>query len=75
MPHTWIVWGVYTKSVHSHIAIQEMRAVRMPSCIENFHIFLEGLRKHFRYVYYLFGYKHKIRKIFTNEQHPMGHCI
>ena len=49
MPHTWIVWGVRTE-VHSRIAIQEMSAVRMPSCIENFHIFLEGLRKHFLYV-------------------------
>lgn len=27
-----------------------MSAVRMSSCIENFHIFLEGLRKHFQYV-------------------------
>ena len=29
MPHTWIVWGVCTK-VHSHIATQEMSAVRRP---------------------------------------------
>ncbi len=29
MPHTWIVW-VYAQSVHSHIAIQEMSAVRRP---------------------------------------------
>ena len=28
MPHTWIVW-VYAQSVHSHIAIQEMSAVRL----------------------------------------------
>ena len=32
------------------IHIQEMSAVRWSSCIENFHIFLEGLRKHFLYV-------------------------
>ena len=74
IPHTWIVWDMH-KELHSHITIQEIGVVRSPSCIENFHIFLEGLRKHFRYVYNLFGYKHKIRKIFTNEQHPMGHCI
>jgi hypothetical protein len=30
--------------------IQEIGVVRLPSCIENFHIFLEGLRKHFLYV-------------------------
>ena len=28
MPHTWIVWGIYAQIVHSHIAIQEMSAVR-----------------------------------------------
>ena len=28
MPHTWIVW-VYAQTVHSHIAIQEMSAVRL----------------------------------------------
>jgi len=49
-PHTWIVW-VYTQSVHSRITIQEMSAVRLPPCTENFHIFFEGLRKHFLYVY------------------------
>ena len=27
-----------------------MSAVRLPSCTENFHIFFEGLRKHFLYV-------------------------
>jgi hypothetical protein len=48
-PHTWIVW-VYAQSVHSHITIQEMSAVRLPSCTENFHIFFEGLRKHFLYM-------------------------
>ena len=38
MPHTWIVW-VDAQSVHSHIAIQEMSAVRSSSSLENFHIF------------------------------------
>ena len=52
MPHTWIVW-VRAQIVHSHIAIQEMSAIRSSSCTENFHIFLEGLRKHFQYVCYL----------------------
>ena len=27
MPHTWIVWGIYARIVHSRIAIQEMSAV------------------------------------------------
>ena len=39
MPHTRIVWGVCTK-VHSHIATQEMSAVRHPFAFENYHIFL-----------------------------------
>ena len=29
MPHTWIVWGIYARIVHSHIAIQEMSAVHI----------------------------------------------
>ena len=29
MPHTWIVWGVCTRNVHSHITIQEMSAIRL----------------------------------------------
>jgi hypothetical protein len=40
MPHTWIVWGRYTRIVHNHIATQEMSAVRLPLGLENFHIFL-----------------------------------
>ncbi len=40
MPHTWIVWDIYAQNVHSHITTQEMSAIRMPSCNENFHIFL-----------------------------------
>lgn len=35
--------------VHSHIAIQERSAVRLSLTSENFHIFLEGLRKHFHH--------------------------
>ena len=53
MPHTWIVW-VYAQIVHSHIAIQEMSAVRSSLGLENFHIFYLGLRKHFQYVTTLF---------------------
>ena len=48
-PHTRIVW-VYTQDVYSHITIQEMNAVRLPSCFENCQIFYLGLRKHFLYV-------------------------
>ena len=39
MPHTWIVWGIYAQYVHSHIATQEMSAVRKSLTSENFHIF------------------------------------
>ena len=33
MPHTWIVW-VHAQIVHSHIAIQEMSAVRHPTVLK-----------------------------------------
>mgnify|MGYP003291865484 CR=1 FL=1 len=33
MPHTWIVW-VHAQKVHSHIAIQEMSAVRHPTVLK-----------------------------------------
>ena len=44
MPHTWIVW-VYAQNVHSHIATQEMSAVRHPLVFENYHISILGLPK------------------------------
>ena len=53
MPHTWIVW-VDAQIVHSHIAIQEMSAIRLSFGLENFHIFYLGLRKHFRKICLLF---------------------
>ena len=34
--------GVGTQNAYSHIAIQEMSAVRLSFGLENFHIFLEG---------------------------------
>ena len=52
MPHTWIVW-VNAQTVHSHITIQEMSAVRHPLVFENYHISILGYRKHFQYVCYL----------------------
>ena len=33
MPHTWTVW-VHAQRVHSHIAIQEMSAVRHPTVLK-----------------------------------------
>ena len=36
--------------MHSHIAIQEMSVARLSLTSENFHILLEGQRKHFLYV-------------------------
>ena len=45
MPHTWIVWGIYARIVHSHIAIQEMSVAHHPFAFENYHIFRLGLTK------------------------------
>ena len=49
MPHTWIVW-VYAQKVHSHIAIQEMSAVRISLTSENFHIFNKDKAKNTFYM-------------------------
>ena len=74
MPHTCNAWGIGTEYANTPIHIQEMSAVRCPTVFENFHIFLQGLRKHFLYVRQ--GYKlprhNKIKKNFRNEQHPNG---
>ena len=50
MPHTCIVWGIDTECANVPIHIQEMSAVRLSLYSENFHIFKQGLRKHFLYV-------------------------
>jgi hypothetical protein len=55
MPHTWIVWDMH-KELHSHITIQEIGVVRYPIAIENYHISILGLRKHFLYVCCLGNY-------------------
>jgi len=44
-----------------------MSAVRMSSCIENFHIFLEGLRKHFQYVCNQMITRTKLENIFQTN--------
>ena len=49
MPHTWIVW-VHAQNVHSHIAIQEMSAIRLSLHSENFHILRLGRAKTLSYV-------------------------
>ena len=56
--------GYMHREVHSHIAIQEMSAVRLSYRFENFHIFYSGLRKHFQYVCYLSDSITKLRYIF-----------
>ena len=76
-PHTWIVW-VYAQSVHSHITIQEMSAVRSLSCTENFHIFFEGLRKHFLYVCCRVDYQPfsnaNLENFSQTNNTPCGYC-
>jgi hypothetical protein len=66
MPHTWIVW-VYAQSVHSRIAIQEMSAIRSSFSLENFHIFIVGLRKHFQYVCNQMITRTKLENIFQTN--------
>ena len=44
MPHTWIVW-VYAQIVHSHIATQEMSAVRCPTVLKTSTFSIKDLRK------------------------------
>ena len=73
MPHTWIVW-VDARRVHSHIATQEMSAIRLSSSFENFHIFLQGLRKHFQYVCYQCNSTTKLKIISETNNTHRGHC-
>ena len=75
MPHTWIVW-VHAQIVHSHIAIQEMSAIRSPYCLENFHISILGLRKHFQYVRRGYNSHDKTKlEIFSQTNNTqMEHC-
>ena len=63
--------------MHSHIAIQEMSAVRLSFHSENFHIFIVGLRKTLSICLSATvkdARHHKIKNIFPNEQHFVGHC-
>ena len=66
--------GYMHKSVHSRIAIQEMSAIRLSSCTENFHILFEGPRKHFLKCPLRddeYATKHyKVRNNFQEEQQP-----
>lgn len=71
MPHTRIVWES-ALSVQHHITIQEMSAVRLPSCIENCQIFYLGLRKHFQYVATHSDSITKLRRIFETSNTQDG---
>ena len=67
--------GVGTQKAYSHIAIQEMSAVRSSFGLKNFHIFRLGLRKHFRkYVCYLSNSTTKVIRISETSNTLMGHC-
>ena len=66
--------GVYAQIVHSHIATQEMSAVRLSFHSENFHIFKQGCAKTLSICLSMVQLprQHKIKNNFRNEQHPKG---
>ena len=63
MPHTWIVWGIYARIVHSRIAIQEMSAVRYPTVLKTSTFSIKDCEKHFQYVCYLSNSTTKLKRI------------
>ena len=76
MPHTWIVWGVYTKSVHSHIAIQEMSAVVILLVVK-FSRFLFKDKSENTFIKYVMAGEllprhHKNNKFFANDNTLQG---
>ena len=70
MPHTWIVWGIYARIVHNHIAIQEMSAVRYPTVLKTSTFSIKDCEKHFQYVCYLFNSTTKL-KIFSETNNTL----
>ncbi len=74
MPHTWIVWGIYAQSVHSHITTQEMSVARISLTSENFHIFNKDKAKTLSICQprVQLPRHYKIKNNFRNEQHPNG---
>ncbi len=74
MPHTWIVW-VHAQSVHSHIAIQEMSAVRYPIALKTTTFSNKDRRKHFQYVCYLSNSTTKVSIFSETNNTQLGHCI
>ena len=66
MPHTWIVWGI-RKIVRSHIAIQEMSAVRLSSLLKTSTFSNKDCEKHFQYVCYLYNSTTKLNIIFQTD--------
>ena len=67
MPHTWIVWGIYARIVHSRIAIQEMSAVRYPTVLKTSTFSIKDCEKHFQYVCYSIRIALQIYKIFPKR--------
>ena len=70
MPHTWIVWGIYARIVHSRIAIQEMSAVRYPTVLKTSTFSIKDCEKHFQYVCYLSNSTTKL-KIFSETNNTL----
>ena len=74
MPHTWIVW-VHAQIVHSHIAIQEMSVIRHPTVLKTSTFSCKDNENTFNMSAILFEQHYKIKNIFLNEQHSLGHCL
>ena len=75
MPHTWIVWGIYARIVHSRIAIQEMSAVRYPTVLKTSTFSIKDCEKHFQYVCYLSNSTTNLERIFQTNNTLAGHCL
>ena len=73
MPHTWIVW-VHAQRVHSHIAIQEMSAVRYPTVLKTSTFSIKDCEKHFQYVCYLSNSTTNLKRIYETNNTHTGHC-
>ena len=66
MPHTWIVWGICQEG-YSHTNYTRNECCSLSFSLENFHIFIVGLRKHFQYVCNQMITRTKLENIFQTN--------
>ena len=69
-PHSYSVRHRHRMYQYSHTYTRN-ECCSLSVSLENFHIFIVGLRKHFLYVCNLFDYFNKSRKYFANKQHSV----